>query len=178
MVQRIIQSGEKKLREVSKPVRSFDRKILNLIQDLRDTLAVQKDPEGVGLAAPQIGVNLRAFAIDFKNLKRIIINPEIISKTWPSKLEIKGKKTKNEILEGCLSLPHYYGPLKREGYVKVKYLDENGKEVIEEFKDFNAQIILHEIDHLNGFLFVDRLLEQKKKLYKLDKNDEWEEVEI
>ena len=57
-------------------------------------------------------------------------------------------------------------------------MDENQKEIIEEFNGFNAQIILHEIDHLNGKLFVDRLLEQKKKLYKLDKNDEWEEIEI
>ncbi len=53
-----------------------------------------------------------------------------------------------------------------------------GEEIVEEFKDFNAQIILHEIDHLNGFLFIDRLLEQKKKLYKLDESDEWEEVEL
>ncbi len=177
MVQKIIQSGEKKLREVSKPVLKVDKKILRLVQDLKDTLAVQKDPEGVGLAAPQIGVNLRVFAINFKNLKRIIINPEIIEikdKPQPA----KASRGKNEILEGCLSLPHYYGPLKREDYVKVKYLDENGKEIAEEFKDFNAQIILHEIDHLNGFLFIDRLLEQKKKLYKLDEKDEWEEVEI
>lgn len=175
MVQRIIQSGEKKLREISKPVRSVDRKILKLIQDLRDTLAIQKDPEGVGLAAPQIGINLRVFAVDFKSLKRIIINPEIVE---IKKANSQKPKTKSEILEGCLSLPHYYGPLKRENYIKLKYLDENGKEVIEEFKDFNAQIILHEIDHLNGFLFIDRLLKQKKKLYKLDKNDEWEQVEI
>jgi peptide deformylase len=177
MVQKIIQSGEKKLREVSKPVLKVDKKILRLVQDLKDTLAVQKDPEGVGLAAPQIGVNLRIFAINFKNLKRIVINPEIIeiSNSSPT---TRNRKTKSEILEGCLSLPHYYGPLKREDYVKVKYLDENGKEVIEEFKDFDAQIILHEIDHLNGFLFIDRLLEQKKKLYKLDEKDEWEEVEL
>lgn len=175
MVQKIIQSGDERLRKVSKAVEKIDKKILNLIQDLRDTLAVQKDPEGVGLAAPQIGVNLRVFAVDFKNLKRIVINPEV--------LEIKNKvketkKKKSEILEGCLSLPHYYGPLTRDSYVKLKYLDELGNETEEEFVDFNAQIILHEIDHLNGFLFVDRLLEQKKKLYKLDASDEWEEVEI
>jgi len=177
MVQKIIQSGHKKLREVSKPVLKIDKKIIKLVQDLRDTLAVQKDPEGVGLAASQIGVNLRVFAINFKNLKRIIINPEIVEiKVKPH--SAKASRGKNEILEGCLSLPHYYGPLKREDYVKVKYLDETGKEVVEEFKDFNAQIILHEIDHLNGFFFIDRLLEQKKKLYKLSKKDEWEEVEI
>lgn len=177
MVQKIIQSGNPILRNVSKNVSKIDKKVLKLVQDLRDTLAVQKDPEGVGLAAPQIGVNLRAFAIDFKNLKRIVINPEIISLSDTKKVN-KVKKSKSEILEGCLSLPHYYGPLKREDYIKIKYLDEKGEEVVEEFKDFDAQIILHEIDHLNGFLFIDRLLEQKKKLYKLDKNDEWEEVQI
>lgn len=178
MVQKIIQSGDPILRRVSKPIKSIDRKIIRLIQDLKDTLSVQKDPEGVGLAAPQIGKNLRVFAVNFKNFKRIVINPEIIE-AKDSRSKIKDQRsTKSEILEGCLSLPHYYGPLKREGLIKIKYLDENGKEIIEEFKDFDAQIILHEIDHLNGFLFIDRLLEQKKKLYKLDKNDEWEEVEI
>lgn len=176
MICKIVQSGEKKLREKCKPVIKFDKKILKLIRDLKDTLEVQNDPEGVGLAAPQIGVNLQVFAVDFKSLKRVVVNPEILA-VHSTKYKVHRNK-KNEILEGCLSLPHYYGPLKRENYVKLKYLDETGKEVVEEFKDFNAQIILHEIDHLNGILFVDRLLEQKKKLYKLDKNDEWEEVEI
>lgn len=177
MVQKIIQSGNPILRKVSKPVGKIDKKVKKLIQDLKDTLTVQNDPEGVGLAAPQIGINSRIFVVGFKNLKRTVINPEIINiKTKNS--STKKKKDKTEILEGCLSLPHYYGPLKREGSVKIKYLNEMGEEIVEEFKDFNAQIILHEIDHLNGFLFIDRLLEQKKKLYKLDESDEWEEVEL
>ncbi|MDO8340643.1 MAG: peptide deformylase, partial [Candidatus Woesebacteria bacterium] len=75
-------------------------------------------------------------------------------------------------------LPYYYGPLKREGLVKIKYLNEEGHEIVEEFKGFNAQIILHEIDHLNGILFIDHLLKQNKKLFKLSETDEWEEVEI
>lgn len=179
MIQKIIQSGEKKLRIVSKPVNTFDKKIVKLIQDLRDTLQVQVDPEGVGLAAPQIGVNLRVFAVSWKSFKRIVINPEIISKTQDLKnSRATGKKAKNEILEGCLSLPHYYGPLKREQQVKLKYVDENFQEQIETFEGFKAQIIMHEIDHLNGVLFVDRLLQQNQKLYKLDENDEWEEIEI
>lgn len=176
MVQKIIQSGNPILRKISKPVGTIDKKVKQLIQDLKDTLAVQNDPEGVGLAAPQIAINLRVFAVDFKNLKRIVINPEILE--IDDKKQVTSKKKKSEILEGCLSLPHYYGPLNRKNYIKLKYLDEDGKEVIEEFRDFNAQIILHEIDHLNGFLFVDRLLEQKKKLYKLDASDEWEEVDL
>jgi len=122
-------------------------------------------------------VNLRVFAINYKHLQRVIVNPELLEIKTNSKLKVS-KRGKDEILEGCLSLPHYYGPLKREDFVRVKYKDEDGQEVIEEFKGFDAQIILHEIDHLNGILFVDRLLEQKKKLYKLDESDEWEEVEI
>jgi len=81
------------------------------------------------------------------------------------------------VLEGCLSLPHYYGPLKRADSVTVKYLNEKGEEITEDLEGFDAQIILHEIDHLEGKLFIDRLFEEKKPLYKVD-GDEWEEVEL
>jgi peptide deformylase len=178
MVQKIIQSGDTILRKVSKPVEKIDKKVKDLIQDLKDTLAVQNDPEGVGLAAPQIGKNLRIFIVGFRNLKRIIINPEVLKLSKEKNINLASKKDKSEILEGCLSLPHYYGPLKRESKIKLKYKNENWEDITEEFKDFNAQIMLHEIDHLDGFLFIDRLLEQKKKLYKLSKKDEWEEVEL
>ncbi len=179
MIRKILQSGDPKLREISKPVAKIDAKILEIIKDLRDTLKLQKDPEGVGLAAPQIGKNLRIFVAIYKDLDRVVINPEIIeTKLEKTKTVNKDpKKAKQEILEGCLSLPNYYGPLKRIGSIKIKYLNELGKEVQEEFKNFDAQIILHEIDHLNGILFLDRLLEQKKPLYKLEK-DKWEEVEL
>ena len=80
-------------------------------------------------------------------------------------------------MEGCLSLPNFYGPLKRADYVKIKYLNEYGEEKIEEFKGFFAQIVLHEIDHLEGILFIDRLLTAKKPLFRL-KGKEWEEVEL
>ena len=80
-------------------------------------------------------------------------------------------------MEGCLSLPHYYGPLLRPDKVKAKYLNEKGDTVTETFHGFEAQIIQHEVDHLVGILFVDRLLEQKKPLFELV-DDEWQEVEI
>lgn len=176
MIRKILQSGDPVLRKKAKKVVSVDKKIKDLIRDMKDTLKVQKDPEGVGLAAPQIGKSLQIFVADYKNFQRVVVNPEVI-KIVQNPKSLKTKKTKNEILEGCLSLPYYYGPLKRAGSVTLKYLNEEGIEVIETFTGFDAQIILHEVDHLNGVLFVDRLLEEKKPLYKVDGHD-WEEVEL
>lgn len=175
MIQKIVRSGDPVLRKVSNPVAAIDKKILKLIQDLKDTLEVQKDPEGVGLAAPQIDKSLRIFVINYDGVRRVVINPKILQSKKVSGLP--RAKAKGEIMEGCLSLPNYYGGIKRDNYVKIGYLDETGKEKVEEFKDFFAQIVLHEIDHLNGIIFIDRLLEQKKPLFELE-NGEWKEVEI
>jgi peptide deformylase len=179
MIQKILPSSDPVLRLKSKAVAKVDKKILQLIQDLKDTLKVQKDPEGVGLAAPQIGKNLRVFVANYKGFDRVVINPEVLKiekMPHPTKASQK-KESKREILEGCLSLPYYYGPLKRAPKITVKYLNENGEEVTETFEGFNAQIIMHEIDHLEGILFVDHLLKEKKPLYKVE-GDEWEEVEL
>lgn len=175
MVKKVLQSKDPVLRKKAKAVSKVDKKVLGVIRDLKDTLKIQKEPEGVGLAAPQIGKSLRIFVADYKSFQRVVINPEIIKieKARPARTG-RGKK---EILEGCLSLPYYYGPLKRASKVTVKYLNEKGESVTETFVDFDAQIILHEIDHLNGILFVDHILEEKKPLYKVD-GDEWEEVEL
>jgi peptide deformylase len=112
---------------------------------------------------------------DGKEIK-IVINPEIIS---VSKIKVTktAKDNKDEILEGCLSIPHYYGPLTRGKEITIKYLNEDGQKIIETFKGFPAQIVQHEIDHLEGFLFVDKLLEQKRPLYQI-KGDEIEEVDF
>lgn len=177
MVRKILQSGDPVLRQKSKPVKKVDKKILKLIQDLKDTLRTQKEPEGVGLAAPQIGKNLRVFVADYKNFQRVVINPEVVAISKKRLVNSKTKKSKKEILEGCLSLPYYYGPLKRAPKITVKYLNEKGKVTVEDFAEFDAQIILHEIDHLEGILFIDHLLEEKKPLYKVE-GDEWEEVEF
>lgn len=174
MIQKVLASTDPKLRLKSRPVTKIDKKVLKIIQDLKDTLRVQKDPEGVGLAAPQIGKNLRLFLISYEGVERVVINPEILTVRKPT---TENRQPKTEIMEGCLSLPNFYGPLKRASYVRIKYLNESGGEKIEEFKDFFAQIILHEIDHLEGILFIDRLLSQKKPLYRL-KGKEWEEVEL
>lgn len=176
MIQKILQSGDPILRTKSKNVSKLDKKVMAIIQDLKDTLKTQKDPEGVGLAAPQIGQNVRIFIADYKDFRRIVINPKVLSieDIKPKTVKKRGGK---EILEGCLSLPFYYGPLKRADKVTLEYLDEDSKKVTEVFEGFNAQIILHEIDHLDGILFIDRLLSEGKPLYKVV-NDEWEEVEL
>lgn len=176
MIRKVLSSTNPALRQKAKAVQKIDKKILEAIRDLKDTLKIQTDPEGVGLAAPQIGKNLRIFLIKHKGLERIIINPEVL-KIRKRKETRLGSPKARQVMEGCLSLPHYYGPIKRANYVRLKYLGEDGREKTEEFKNFFAQIVLHEVDHLEGILFVDRLLEQKKPLYKLV-GDEWEEVEL
>jgi peptide deformylase len=179
MIQKILPSSDPVLRQKSKSVTKVDKKIQKLIQDLKDTLSVQKEPEGVGLAAPQIGKNLQVFVANYKGFDRVVVNPEVLEteKVPHFAKASRGKESKKEILEGCLSLPYYYGPLKRAAKITVKYLNEKGEAVTETFEGFNAQIIMHEIDHLEGILFVDHLLKEKKPLYKVT-NDEWEEVEI
>ncbi len=173
MRRKIVSVSEPKLRKVSKPVKNIDKRVTKLIKDLKDTLEKQKDPEGVGLAAPQIGKLQRVFIVKYKGKSKTYINPKLI-KTFSGK--VSKKKVKN-IMEGCLSLPHFYGPLRRPKKAKIEYTNEKGEKITETLGGFKAQIIQHEIDHLNGILFVDRLLEQKKPLFELV-NGEWQKVEI
>jgi peptide deformylase len=178
MIKPILVSGDKVLRTVSKPIEKIDKKVLSLISDLKDTLVVQKEPEGVGLAAPQIGKNLRVFVMMPDKVCKVIINPEIISISKSTKAPTKKLAKKHKkIMEGCLSLPNYYTPLERPFFIKIKYSDETGKEIVEEFEGVDAQIVQHEIDHLDGKLFIDRMFEQKKTLYEYNKG-EWSEVEL
>ena len=177
MIKKILTVKDPVLRLKSKDIKSFDKKIFTLIKDLKETLAIQKDPIGVGLAAPQIGKNLRIFAIKPKNNIKIIVNPKVASVSKHYKDTQEALEEDHKLMEGCLSLPNLYGPLKRPDSVKINYLDESGEKKTSLFEGFEAQIIQHEIDHLNGVLFIDRLLEQKKPLYELV-NGEWERVEI
>lgn len=172
MIRKIVGVKDPVLRQKAKSVKRVDKKIEKIIKDLKDTLKVQKDPEGVGLAAPQIGKSYRIFAVDYEDFKRIVINPKIISIK-----KTKMKKSKNNVLEGCLSIPHYYGPLRRSDGITIEYLNEKGEKITESFKGFRAQIIQHEIDHLNGILFTDHIINQKAPLYKI-RGDDYEEVEL
>lgn len=190
----IVQVPGRVLRQISKPVSSIDKRVLEIIADMHSTLLKQRDPEGVGIAAPQIGYPLRIFFIrPMKNEKPgnpvLFINPDI---THFSKDETS-PKSKGNMLEGCLSLPHYYGFVRRSKSIVVRYQTlpktieqfnniamENNLSLIEKtetFSDFPAQIVQHEFDHLNGTLFVDRILEQNGKLYEVH-GDDWKQVSI
>lgn len=174
MNRKIVTVKNPSLREKSRPVVKIDKKIRELIEDMRDTLASQSDPEGVGLAAPQIGRNVRVFLMKHEGTERIVINPEVIE---VHETKTKSKKKAKTVLEGCLSLPHYYGPLTRAKKITISYLSETGQKMTESFEGFLAQIVQHEIDHLDGVLFIDRIVEQKAPLY-LFHGEEWEEVEL
>lgn len=175
MILDILDAKEPSLRKKSKKVKKIDKKIKKLIADMKETLNAQSDPEGVGLAAPQVGKNLRIFMMKPEKEIKVVINPKVLSK---KKLSDKSSIPQDKkIMEGCLSLPHFYGPLERDPEIEIEYLDIKGKKVKEKFTGFEAQIVQHEIDHLNGVLFVDRLLESRKPLYEWV-DGEWERVDL
>ena len=147
-IKRVLKYGEKSLREPSKEVHKVSKKITDLISDLLDTMYAQN---GVGLAAPQIGVNYRVFVIDVSTGDQplnpiVFINPKIIKKS--------GSVISNE---GCLSFPEAFTDVRRYANVMVKAMDRNGRSFILEAKDGSllARAIQHEFDHLDGVLFID-----------------------
>ncbi|OGM22238.1 peptide deformylase [Candidatus Woesebacteria bacterium RIFCSPHIGHO2_01_FULL_38_9b] len=175
MIREILDAKDKRLRGKSKTVAVIDKKVQTLIKDLKDTLVVQNDPDGIGLAAPQIGKNIMIFVMKPGKEIKTVINPEVVFIS--KKKEQAQDDQKKNIMEGCLSLPHFYGNIKRSQKIKIKFLDEKGQAHIQTFNGLDAQIVQHEIDHLNGRLFIDELIKQKKPLFEY-KNGEWEEVEL
>ena len=133
--------GDPVLRKVSRPVTEMNQKIRTLIFDMLDTMY---ESMGVGLAAPQVGILKRVVTIDVGDGPIVLINPEI--------LETSGEQTGDE---GCLSVPGMAGQVTRPNYVKVKALDENMEEVIYEGTELLARAFCHEIDHLDGKMYVE-----------------------
>lgn len=166
----------------TKPVENIDVNIKKIVSDMEKVLIAQDDPPGVGLAANQVGLNLAIFIMKAseKSKTKIFINPKII-KLGTSDIERNRKnpikKKRNKIkLEGCLSIPRIWGPVKRKDRVFLKYQDINGKEYLKWFSGFESIIIQHEMDHLNGIVFTQRSLEQKGQLYR-EENDELVKIE-
>ncbi|MEK7573502.1 MAG: peptide deformylase [Patescibacteria group bacterium] len=170
---------------LSKPVKKItkvNKGIRDLLKEMEEALLSAKDPEGVGLAAPQIGKSLAIFITKptHKSPIHIFINPQIISEEEIP--EAQKKKSHSARLEGCLSLPTIWGEVKRNPSLVLSYMDQKGRRHDKPFKGFMATIIQHEADHLNGKLFTERVLDQGGTLYKSHKNekneDEFEELEI
>lgn len=133
--------GDAVLNKISRPIKEMTPKILALITDMLDTMY---DTNGVGLAAPQVGILKRLVVIDVGDGPIVLVNPEI--------LETDGEQTGDE---GCLSVPGMAGQVTRPYYVKVKALDVNMEEVIYEGEGLLARAFCHEIDHLDGHLYTE-----------------------
>ena len=150
----IIKLPDKRLRQVSEPVKRVDTGIRTLVDDMFETM--YKAP-GIGLAAIQVGVAKRVIVLDLSKKEddhepQVFVNPEI---TWASE-----EKTTRE--EGCLSIPEYYEEVERPSKVKVKYLDLDGKAHEVEADGLFATCLQHEIDHINGVLFIDHISKLKR----------------
>lgn len=154
-IRRILYLPDEKLRQVAKPVECFDEKLQELIEDMFETMYHAK---GVGLAAPQIGVGLRLSVVDTsqdKTQQLVLVNPEIISS--------EGKK---EYEEGCLSVPGAYDTVVRAEKVTVRAQDRQGKIFEMTAGGLLGECFQHEIDHLNGKLFIDLLSPLKRSIAK------------
>lgn len=176
----IVTAPNDTLSQQAKPVQKIDHAIGNLIADMAETLAKAKDPEGVGLAAPQIGKSLQLFIIRVNPDAPLFvcINPTL---SLPEKRKLtsatKGKKTKKGVkLEGCLSLKDIWGVVDRYPTVHLTYTDEQGKEHEKTFHGLMSTIIQHEYDHLQGILFPKHVLEQGHQLYKSTKDEAGETI--
>jgi len=139
---KIVLIGSPVLRKKAKPIRKVTRELVHLAAAMADLMK----PTGVGLAAPQIGLGQAFFIYDVGEGLHLVVNPQI--------LERKGSATDEE---GCLSIPGVYAPIDRSTEITLSYLDHTGKRRIHKYIDFEARVIQHEFDHLQGMLFVDRI---------------------
>ena len=152
----ILIAPDPRLKQIAEPVKAVDHKIQKLMDDMLETMYAEP---GIGLAAPQVGKNLRVIVIDILNEEHKrsplrMANPEI---TWVSETESRRE-------EGCLSLPENFAEVVRPDSIKVKYLDEYNNDKRIETDGMLATCIQHEIDHLNGVLFVDHVSALKRKM--------------
>jgi peptide deformylase len=155
----LVIEGDPLLRKKSRTVDEITPRIIKLLDDMADTMYFEN--RGIGIAAPQVGVLRRVFIVDVgdEHGKIEFINPEI--------LETSGSQTDNE---GCLSVPGKTCPVTRAEYVKVKALDRDGNEFTIDGEGLLARCILHEYDHLEGILFIDKSADGK--IYDVDSEAE------
>lgn len=157
MILDIVKFPDKTLRKKNKPVEKVTEDVLKKLDDMAETMY---NAPGVGLAAPQVGIDIRLVVMDItaedepSKLEKLI-NPEV--------LEYEGEQTGEE---GCLSLPGEYADVQRAEWIRYKYIDENGDKHEEETTGLKARVIQHEVDHLDGILFIDKLSTMKRDMIK------------
>lgn len=139
---KIVIAGAPVLREVAQPVERIDKKLQRLLRDMAETMYAA---DGVGLAAPQVGVSKRVVVIDVGEGLYELINPEIVKR--------EGKVLGSE---GCLSVPDYEGEVERYEYVECEFTDKTGQRMLLSASGLLAICIQHELDHLDGILFIDK----------------------
>lgn len=149
---KVIKIGEASLRKKSKLVKDFDEDLAELLDDMKETMHAN---DGMGLAAPQVGVLRRAVIVEVNNMFLELINPEII--------EMKGEAIEEE---GCLSVGNFRGRVKRPYEITVSAYDRFGEPFTLRCENWLARCICHELDHLDGIIFVDRSLDKDEYLKK------------
>lgn len=169
----IIKAPDPRLRTKTKHVKNITPELLKLAKEMIEFASSFKDPEGVGLSTNQIGRTERFFVAKIGEGFSTFFNPEI--HTFSSRKKV--------FFEGCLSIPDYYGETKRPISVAVSYQNEKGEKISKTLKGVASWIFQHEVDHMNGILFMDRVMEFKGKVYKFvgkDKtgSDVFEQVKI
>jgi len=168
MIYPIVVYGHPVLKKVAQ---NIEREYPGLHQLVSDMFETMYTAEGVGLAAPQIGKSIRIFVIDgtpladeepeFAGFKKVFINAKIIEKSGESVL----------MKEGCLSIPNIREEVKRESFIRIQYYDEDWNFYEETYEGYKARVILHEYDHLDGILFVEKINHLRKRLIKGKLND-------
>lgn len=176
MIKPILTVPHQTLRTLSKDV-VVDKKIFDFISSLSDTLFAKDNPKGVGLSAPQLGKNWNVFVSwlpkdgeddPIREDLKVFINPVI---TDASKEMTLGPDKEDPILEGCLSIPGFYGPVPRHEWIEVEFLTIPGQRIFDplpskqRFSGFEARVVQHEHDHLKGILFTDHSLRLDLPVY-------------
>lgn len=153
------------LRHTAKAVSVWDKKTASQVEEMKDILKKTTNPKGVGLAATQVGLDKRIFVLHLDDGFHVYVNPEI---TFSDKKMLSNvyKKKKGRWLEGCLSIPKTWGFVDRPFSITLKYqIPKTLDTVVSDFTDIQAAYVQHELDHLNGVLFTDRILEQKGDIF-------------
>ncbi|HYH84147.1 MAG TPA: peptide deformylase [Pyrinomonadaceae bacterium] len=151
-IMEITEYPEKVLKEIGEPVERFDAELEKLVADMFETMYAE---EGVGLAAPQVGLSVRLFVMDCDGIKLVAANPEIVS----AEGEQEGE-------EGCLSVGRIHTPLRRAARVRLRAQDLQGEVFEREAEGLAARCFLHETDHCDGLLFIDRLSPLRRDMVK------------